>query len=276
MIERKWGWRNSTPDHRDTLYKFVPTFVPEQLPPSYDTSSIIDWMYDQGSEGSCTAQSSISCTRYERKLGKLPEIIGSRNFQYWNTRKMEGDTSQDNGAQIRDAMKVLNQTGICHESLWDYMPSTLFATPPKAAYIDAAKNVVSVYQSVDQNNVAMRSCLASGHPFVFGFAVYESFMSEGVAHTGVASMPDTNEKQLGGHAVMAVGYDDATRRYKIMNSWGAGWGDKGYFYLPYAYVEDPNLADDFWTVRGFKEIVPAVPPKPQPKPVPRRPWWWIW
>jgi len=95
----------------------------------------------------------------------------------------------------------------------------------------------------------MKGCLASGYPFVFGFSVYESFESPQVAKTGIAPMPASSEKQIGGHAVIAVGYNDAQQRFIVRNSWGSGWGMRGYFTLPYAYLADGDLAADFWTIR---------------------------
>jgi C1A family cysteine protease len=89
-------------------------------------------------------------------------------------------------------------------------------------------------------------------PYVFGFTVYESFESNAVAHTGVAPMPAAGETVLGGHAVMAAGYDDASQRFLVRNSWGAVWGMGGYFTLPYAYLSNVDLADDFWTIRVVK------------------------
>lgn len=94
----------------------------------------------------------------------------------------------------------------------------------------------------------MKGCLASGFPFVIGFTVYESFESDKVARTGVMPMPATREHVLGGHAVMAVGYDDKLDRFRMRNSWGKGWGIKGYFTMPYAYLLDDNLSDDFWKI----------------------------
>ena len=88
----------------------------------------------------------------------------------------------------------------------------------------------------------MKGCLAAGYPFVFGFAVYESFESKEVAQSGVVPMPKPGERVLGGHAVMAVGYDDAQRDFIVRNSWGSGWGQDGYFLMPYHYLHDPNLA----------------------------------
>jgi C1A family cysteine protease len=95
----------------------------------------------------------------------------------------------------------------------------------------------------------MKGCLAAGFPFVYGFTVYESFESAAVAKTGKVPMPKPGEKVLGGHAVLAVGYDDKQDRFLTRNSWGPSWGQKGYFTMPYAYLTEPNLSDDFWTIR---------------------------
>jgi C1A family cysteine protease len=95
----------------------------------------------------------------------------------------------------------------------------------------------------------MKGCLASGYPFVYGFTVYESFESPQVAKTGIVPMPATSEKVLGGHAVLAVGYDESSQRFIVRNSWGPTWGMAGYFTVPYAYLTDANLSDDFWTIR---------------------------
>ena len=95
----------------------------------------------------------------------------------------------------------------------------------------------------------MKTCLASGFPFVFGFTVYESFESDAVAQTGCVPMPGPDESTLGGHAVMAVGYSDASQRFLVRNSWGPSWGIHGYFTIPYAYLSNSDLADDFWTIR---------------------------
>jgi C1A family cysteine protease len=95
----------------------------------------------------------------------------------------------------------------------------------------------------------MKGCLASGYPFIFGFTVYESFESEEVARTGRAPMPGGVERAIGGHAVVAVGYEEAHQRFLVRNSWGDGWGMKGYFTIPYTYLLQPDLSRDFWTIR---------------------------
>jgi C1A family cysteine protease len=93
----------------------------------------------------------------------------------------------------------------------------------------------------------LQSCLAQGFPFVFGFSVYESFKS--IDKNGIMPMPTFSEQRLGGHAVMAVGYNDEKQYFIVRNSWGINWGDNGYFYMPYTYITDRNRSIDFWTIR---------------------------
>jgi C1A family cysteine protease len=186
----------------------------------------------------------------------------SRLFIYYNERAMEGNTGIDSGAQIRDGVKSVATLGVCPETEWPYDGSAsdpvTGAFPPgdpaaekptDTCYKDALNNRATTYSRVNRNLDQMKACLAAGYPFVFGFTVYESFESADVARTGVASMPAPDEKVVGGHAVLAVGYDDAAQTFLVRNSWGTGWGQAGYFTLPYAYLTTTGLSSDFWTIR---------------------------
>ena len=66
----------------------------------------------------------------------------------------------------------------------------------------------------------------------------------------VPQLPKPGETVLGGHCVVAVGYDDSQRHFIIRNSWGTGWGQQGYCFMPYEYLMSPHLANDFWTIRS--------------------------
>ena len=157
--------------------------------------------------------------------------------------------TSDSGAQLRDGVKTVAKRGICPEKVWPYDISKFAVKPPTLAYKDAAKDKATNYLRLSQVANQLKGCLASGYPFVFGFTVYESFESADVSKTGIVPMPSPNEAVLGGHAVCAVGYDDAQQRFIVRNSWGTEWGMKGYCNMPYTYLLDPNLASDFWTIR---------------------------
>src|SRR5205085_7612477 len=146
-------------------------------------------------------------------------------------------------------IKTVNKQGACREkATWPYDISKFTLKPPAPAYAEAADHKVVGYQRIIRDLHQMKGCLASGYPFVFGFSVYSSFMSHAVATTGHAPLPNPHAEEMeGGHAVAAVGYDDAHHRFICRNSWGTGWGMKGYFTLPYAYLLDANLSDDFWS-----------------------------
>jgi len=176
----------------------------------------------------------------------------SRLFVYYNERAIEGTINEDSGAMIRDGVKSLVNLGICPEKQWPYKIAAFKQKPTPACFKIAAEHELTSYHRII-GLLQMRRCLAEGYPFVFGFSVYEAFESEEVAKTGTLNLPQPGEKQVGGHAVCAVGYDDATNRILVRNSWGADWGMQGYFTIPYDYVSNSNLADDFWTLRGFNK-----------------------
>ena len=162
---------------------------------------------------------------------------------------MEGSINSDSGAQIRDGIKSVASQGACAETDWPYVIEQFTTKPTDLCYASALKDRAVLYSRLIPFGAQLKGCLASGFPFVFGFSVYESFESEEVAKTGNAPMPSHSERLLGGHAVMAVGYSDATQRYLIRNSWGSDWGMGGYFTLPYSYLTNANLSDDFWQIR---------------------------
>jgi C1A family cysteine protease len=246
-IGRNYGWLPDLPDHRD--YRFAAEHTAAQLPPKVDLHSIFPPVYDQGQLGSCTANAIAGAYDYERRRQQLQFINPSRLFVYYNERVIEGSVLSDSGAMLRDGIKTIAAQGVCPESLWPYQIDKFAAKPPANCYTAAAQHKAVQYLSVAQDLVQMKSCLASGFPFVFGFTVYESFESQEVAKTGKIPMPAPGESILGGHAVAAVGYSDASQRFLARNSWGAGWGINGYFTIPYAYLLDSNLADDYWTIR---------------------------
>lgn len=149
---------------------------------------------------------------------------------------------------MRDGIKALNKTGVCGENLWPYTIGKFRNKPTANCYTDAAKHKIVEYYRINTLQ-DMKSCLAGRFPFVMGISVYDSFESDLVAKTGIVPMPNKNEQLLGGHAVMACGYDDTTKRFLVRNSWGINWGMKGYMTMDYDYLTNRQLSDDFWTIR---------------------------
>ncbi len=152
---------------------------------------------------------------------------------------------------LRDGIKTLVKLGACLETEWPYDPTRFKEKPPAKTYTDALRYQIRSYYRL-RGLTELKHTLAEGYPFVFGFSVYESFESEIVAQTGQVPLPTKVEHLLGGHAVMAVGYDDAQKQFIIRNSWGKSWGQEGYCFMPYEYLTNPHLSSDFWTIRDME------------------------
>ncbi len=263
-VSLSYGWQPDLPDHRDHLYSapLAKLTAKAVLPAKIDLRPQCPPVYNQGQIGSCTANAIAGALEFDRRKQKLKDFVPSRLFIYYNERAMEHTVGSDAGAQIRDGIKSVNKQGACPESEWPYDdtpadPQTNVwppgarpaEKPSKSCYTDAKKYTAVTYQRVNRDLSQMKGCLADGYPFVFGFTVYDSFESAVVAKSGVLNMPGGSEQVVGGHAVVAVGFDDKLQRIIVRNSWGTKWGMKGYFTMPYAYVLDANLSDDFWTIR---------------------------
>ncbi|HEX7571309.1 MAG TPA: C1 family peptidase, partial [Verrucomicrobiae bacterium] len=236
------------PDHRDHVFA-APLATLGPLPAKADLRPHCPPVYDQGQLGSCTANAISGAIQFDRLKQKLADFIPSRLFIYYNERVIEHSVNSDSGAQIRDGIKSVAKQGDCPEPEWPYVIGKFKTRPAAACYTAALKYKAVSYQRVTQSLGELKGCLAAGWPFVFGFTVYESFESSTVAKSGHAPLPKSGESVVGGHAVVGVGYDDAKQWFIVRNSWGAGWGLKGCFTLPYAYVADDNMASDFWTIR---------------------------
>lgn len=248
MKKRILNWRPDVPDARDHIY--APRAIsPAKLPKSVDLRPKCSPVEDQGELGSCTGNAIAGAIELLQIKARKPVTDISRLFIYYCEREYIDEVNEDSGAYIRDGIKAIRTTGAAAESVWPYIPSKFSTKPSAAAYADAAGRTFKSYQRIT-SLPRMLQCLAAGFPFVFGFAVYDDFMSDRVARTGTANLPKPGEQMLGGHAVLAVGYSQQSRRFICRNSWGASWGRRGYFSLPFDYLADRNLSDDMWTVRG--------------------------
>jgi len=264
-ISHKYGkvynWLPDRPDQRDKQYcEHLKVGAPTPTPASVSLLKQCPPVFDQGNLGSCTGNAISGMFGFVQlkelaKPGQSPEEFSStyeaasRLFIYYGERALEGSIPYDAGAMIRDGIKVLNKTGVCREKLWPYDVNKFAMKPSAECFAEAAKHKISSYYRLNTLD-DMIHCLAAGYPFVFGFTVYESFESDEVARTGEVPMPEQGEQVLGGHAVMAIGYNKHYSRFLVRNSWGTGWGLQGNFHIPMAYLDPKNqMSDDFWTMR---------------------------
>jgi C1A family cysteine protease len=243
--KRKFGWIPQQPDIRD--HKLPLRMV--LLPKSADLRPQDPPIVDQDNLGACTANGIAGVYEFVHIKEGNGDFHPSRLDLYYKERVIEHSVKTDAGAIIRDGMKVIGKGdkawGVCSEELWPYIIRKFKTKPCKKCYKDALKHLAVEYMAVDQTPDALKGCLADGYPFVFGFTVYENFMD--IGSDGIMPMPKGNVD--GGHCVVGVGYDDTKKRAIIRNSWGTGWGDKGYFYMPYDYLFNKDLCSDFWTLR---------------------------
>lgn len=261
---RRYGWVPDSPDQRDKVYSAAPEALKE-LPSKVDLRGECPEVYDQGSLGSCVAQSVAGIFQFAQRKQKTPDFIGSRLMLYFDARSYEGRVNVDSGCMIRSGIKAAVKIGVCPESQWPYEPSKFKVKPPVSCYTEAEKNQAIKYQRVNRDIGTIKACLASGFPFAFGFTVYDSFESDQVAKTGLVPMPSVRERARGGHAVVAVGYDDQQQCIIGRNSWGKRWGMDGYFLMPYLFLLTPNLSDDFWMIQSVEgEKLPEPSPTPAP------------
>jgi len=239
-----------------------------KLPASVDLREFCSPVEDQKMLGSCTAHAGAGVIEYYERKSFGKHVEASRLFLYKVTRnlmKMKGDT----GAYLRTTIGAMVLFGVPPEQYWPYTDdeAAFDKEPPAFCYAFAQNYKTIMYFRHDPPGTRhaallerLKTYLAGGHPAMFGFTVYSSV--DQAAESGKIPYPSPKEKIEGGHAVVAVGYDDKMKikntfgagrpretegALLIRNSWGKGWGEKGYGWLPYEYVLK-GLAEDFWSV----------------------------
>ncbi len=268
------GWLPDYPDFRDytpehttiapMLKKAKVAELPKSLAASVDLRAWCSPIENQGSLGSCTANAGVGMVEYFERKAFARHIDASRLFLYKVTRSMLHWTG-DTGAFLRTTMGSLALFGVPPEEYWPYAIADFDKEPPAFCYAFAQNYQAISYYRLDPPGTTkdallnrIKTNLAGGLPSMFGFTVYSSYAQAGT--TGKIPYPTPGEKVVGGHAVVVVGYDDGmkikntspgagetTGALLIRNSWGTGWGNAGYGWLPYEYVLK-GLAVDWWSL----------------------------
>lgn len=253
-------------DHRDYVFKAEPTpsapskithtqkygvtkiptkttAVKVAMPASFSVS-ILPNILDQGNLGNCVANAFyytvMSQTNKAINLSRLSLYAISRTIDYT-------PLNQDNGTTIRSTCQSIAKYGVCKEEIYPYNIGNFINLPPLAVFQNSKLFRTFTYSFVSQDLLSIKTCLMTNNaPIIFGIMVYSSFLTTAVAKNGIVPMPNTKTDTFaGGHCMTIVGYNDATQMFTCANSWGTNWGNKGYCYLPYAYVINKTLASDF-------------------------------
>ena len=245
---RVYGWKPSLPSHPDNYLMVAHPTVKLAFPPTKFLGNLPS-VYDQGQLGSCTANALAGCFEFEQIKQGLTDFMPSRLFIYYNERVVEGTVGSDSGASLDDGIKTLLTKGVCSESTWPYNIVVFKTQPPATAFTQALTHQITGNKKMPTSVDGFKTAINMEYPVAFGFTVYPYMESAEMASRGVLKMPMRGEQPLGGHAVVCVGYSDNMQAdghkgfLKIRNSWGADWGQQGYFWMPYAYV-NAGLCDD--------------------------------
>jgi C1A family cysteine protease len=271
MAQHVFGLKPSKLDGTEKVFNHD-RYMSMDLPVSFDMRPSCPPVYDQGQEGSCTANAGCGA---RVMLAKDTTLGLSRAFLYYMERSLEGNTGEDSGASMKDIGVATQQYGICPEVDMPYSDSGYTTAPSDKATADALAYKISGSKMVTGIDGIKTALFVRNQPVLMGMTVYESMESETTAKTGVLPMPKADEQVMGGHAVLIVGYTDKlpdsvaaslpeetplerfldmlfgkkqpSGYFIVRNSWGVQWGDGGYFYMPYEYVTK-GYANEFWII----------------------------
>lgn len=247
-VKRKLGYDVKRYQLKQAAFARPQTLGPVQgvLPSKVDLRPKASPVYDQYDLGACTAFAVAKGMREMLQVQRGEKQVPlSALFLYYETRKIRGTVDLDSGATLTDTMQALATTGAAPEQLWPYDTMVFDQQPAAEAYKAARAHAIKTgVQLAGLEDI--KKVLAKGQPVVFGMKVYNTFQRIGA--DGKFELPQHGDIFVGGHAVAVMGYDNKQKVLIVKNSWGTEWGDQGYFYMPYAYVDSENVMD-IWTAK---------------------------
>lgn len=244
-MPRKFGWRGQgVGDLRDLTYAYNRTFNRVDAPPVVDL--IRGPIVDQSTLGACGpfAATSNMVGTDEQNTGQPKNL--SQLWLYYRYRERFGHVEYDDGVFNRELVKVLAEDGVCLEEDWPYVLANWDKRPPPETYEKAKENRITSYHALYTID-DMLQCIAAGYGFFGGISWYESGDSLYTEKTGRIELP--SGKLQGGHDLYFCKYDQYRGIFGGPNSWGPDWGDRGEFTIPFDYLDNRNLAGDFFTIR---------------------------
>lgn len=224
------------------------------VPLRIDYTRAMSAVRDQGDEGTCVAFASVvGVKEYFDKKEYRKTIRLSPRYVYDWCKKSDG-APEEEGTYPRVAMKVLFKYGACFESCWPYQAHQK-NFPCAEAASQARTYRIKAYARINGLAQMKRSLVING-PFLAGVKVFDSWFTKKALKTGVIAFPGPSDEVRGGHAICIIGYDDSQKIFKFKNSWSSKWGDAGYGYLDYKYIQRYCL--DAWSATDLIENPKAL------------------
>ena len=238
--DHKMGWK-SNPVHSKGLMQFVHTGLKAStIKPVTDLTAQLPPVYDQGQEGSCTANAGLGCFEHAYYLVHKSFLGGSRQGLYVCELIHDGSFPQDAGSSTTSILWVLQNQGVGLEKTFPYVEHPV--NLPKNYLADAGKHkLLQAYDVDNTDGQSIRIALSNGYCVVFGGYVYNDIMTLKAPFI----LPCPKGRPVGGHEMLIVGHDDSKKLYRVRNSWGTGWADKGYFWIKYADMHNSRIYEDF-------------------------------
>ncbi len=252
------GWLPDIVDDSDDEYVLSSPYADDDdeinLPECVDLRPQMPPLYDQGMSNTCTAQSTCAQIWYSHE--DREEGGPSRLFQYYNTRFSNNTHALDKGSTLKSSLKAAKTLGHCPEKYWELDITKSHTRPPIEIYNRAYESTQVDFTYKKILNIVeneLEYILSNKIPINFGALIYQSFKKEGGSYPYITPLPKVSfEKFYGGHSMLIVGYDSSKRLFIVRNSWGESWADNGYHYMPYDYILDKNLCNDFWIIESIK------------------------
>lgn len=247
MTDRLFGWRPDVPDVKDPICKIKAAKGVTSI--DLRDSGFLPEVQEVANTAAAVGFAVSSVIEYGLKAVSSPKLYTpSELFIYYNARVMDGTQNNPNaGASIRNGCRTFSDLGAPPEDYWPFNVYRVVEKPDQDAYNDSVRGLVKKYERVVNSDPAnITAVLSNSIPVIFGMSIYDSFMTATVAKNGKVKMPTSTDTLLGGHVMTLVGYNSTS--FIARNVWGSEWGDNGYCYIPYDYLTNTNMADDFWAI----------------------------
>lgn len=251
-------------DERDFKFSSVPDDqrtikLSSTLPNKFSWISEMSPVKYQGNLGSCVGFAVCALKEWQEKKEHEKEVAAgkvdnrkdkeynlSEQWVYWNAKKIDPWPGEE-GTNMRSALKVIHRIGVPIEDAWPYSDDGLNIGKPKRwAHLIARWSTIDSYWRIENSIPEIKRALVES-PLLFGMTCFEEIY--GALVNGRVPMPSNPDEIWSYHAVLAVGFDDEKQEVCIKNSWSRFWGEAGYGYLPYDYVD--AYCWDHWAVKDI-------------------------